>query len=249
MKIGIINLSTDPSITPALLEEIAAALEEQSFIDVASYRQTGGVTCRYYMGATGSVDPNTGAVVTSGMPAGTCPHFVYDYPDNAGELGDHFVTGDGLPVLRSFWGPTRDNGGTLLESLSVTMSHEHIEASENPYTNGWRDLPDGVTEEADEACDRVEGSSYVMNGTRVTVSNFLTPRAFRDGPGPYDRMSVLSTPFELPSDGYHIIRTGGPAGNTQAVFGEKYPAWKRALKMLPGSRANRRGCIWTIGVP
>lgn len=249
MDVGIINLSKDPAITRAVLEEIAAALEEQSFSDVARFRQTAGVLCRFYPDASAVVDTASGSVKTHGLPAGTAPHLVLDYPTDQGELGDHYATETGLPILRSFWGPNRDNGGTLFQDLSVTMSHEHIEASEDPYANGWWDWPDGETEEAEEACDRPEGSSYKRPGSHVAVSNFLSRRAERPGPGPYDFMGLFSRWDELPADGYRILRRGGPSGKTVADFGERYPEHKKALKMLSTSKASRRGVVWTLDTP
>jgi hypothetical protein len=242
VQVGVINLSKDPAITASVLEEIAAALEEQSFNDVAPARQSAGVPCRSYPDATAVVDVAAGGVTTQGLPDGVSPHLVLDYPTDQGELGDHYVTSDGLPILRSFWGPTRDGGGTLFDDLSVTMSHEHAEASEDPYANGWFLWPDGTTFEADEASDRVEAFKYKRDGSRVSVSNFLTPRAKRPGPGPYDFMGVLKAWDELPPECYRILWRDGVI---TAEFGARYPEDKKALKLLATSKASRRGVIWT----
>ena len=246
MQVGFINLSKDPVFTLAAVEEIADALQEQSFSDVAPFRQTAGVTCRYYPMASAKVNVASGKVATFGLPPGTSPHLILDNPSDQGELGDHYVTEEGLPILRSFWGPTKDNGGTLLDDFSVTASHEHIEASEDPYANDWIDWVDGKTEEADEACDRVEAYSYKRTGSRVSVSNFTSPRFKRPGPGPYDFMGVLSAWDELPANCYRIVRVGGPQGVTTPQFGRQYPDWKKALKMLPTSKATRRGVVWIV---
>jgi hypothetical protein len=245
MQVGVINLSQDPTVAPKL-EEIAAALEEQSFNDVAPFRQTAGVPCKYYPNATAQVDVASGAVTTTGLPDGCSPHLVLDYPQDQGELGDHYATDQGLPILRSFWGPTRDSGGDLTgpQGLSITMSHEHIEASEDPYADRWNDRPDGQTEEADEACDRCEIFSYKRDGSNVYVSDFLSPRAMRPGPGPYDFMGMLKNWDDLLPGCYVILRTGGPAGTVTPTFGENYPTHKLALKMLRTSKASRRGIVW-----
>jgi hypothetical protein len=246
MKVGVINLSRDPILTRAVLEEICFAIHEQSFNDVAPFRQTAGVPCTFYPSATATVNDQTGNVKTTGLPTDTCPHLILDYPNDPGELGDHYATADGLPILRSYWGPTRDEGGTPFNELSVTMSHEHHEAGEDPYANAWVDLPDGKTEKAIEVADEVEAFSYKASGSRVSVTNVVSPRSERPGPGPYDLMGVMKHWDDLLPNCYRIIRIGGPEGDVRAVFGEGYSEQKKALKMLRHSRATRRGVIWTV---
>lgn len=248
VRVGVVNLSKDPAVTRAVLEEICAAIEAQSFDDVAPFRQTAGVRCAFFPDATAVVDVASGRIVTRGLPPDTAPHLVLDYPTDQGELGDHYVTSEGLPILRSFWGPSRDEGGTLLDDLSMTMSHEHHEAGEDPYANAWVDLPDGRTEKAIEVADEVEAYGYKMPGSRVKVTNVVSPRSERPGPGPYDLMGVMTSWDELLPGCYRITRVGGPEGVVSAVFGEGYSETKKKLKMLPHSKATRRGVVWSFEV-
>jgi len=232
MQVGIVNLSKDPQITIAFSEEVANALEEQLYQDYAPFHQSAGFPVSVYSSL-------------SQLPPGTSPLAILDSPEDAGELGDHYVTNDGLPIGRAFWAPTRDNGGTLFDSptsLSVTLSHEILEMIGDPYINAWYDMPDGETEDAAELCDRVESLAYQRSGSKIFLSNFLGPRAFRSGPGPYDWMRQLTDPWDY-SQGYAIRRTGGPKGETRAIFGKAFPHWKKSLKHLKHTKATRRGCV------
>jgi hypothetical protein len=84
-------------------------------------------------------------------------------------------------------------------------------------------------------CDRVQADSYEIEG--VSVSNFLGPRAFREGTGPYDHMRLLRSPWEIRPGGYCIRRNGE---GIYPVWGAAVPAWVRELKMKGGSRTSRR---------
>ena len=63
--------------------------------------------------------------------------------------------------------------------MSVTLSHEVIEAYVDPDLNLWAEGP-RKTLWAYEACDPVEESSYTVSvdGRRVGVSNFVYPTWF-----------------------------------------------------------------------
>jgi hypothetical protein len=174
---------------------------------------------------------------------------IFDAASDPGILGYHDVSPTGKPYSKIFWQPIRDSGGSLCStdnSLSVTISHEALELIEDPYANAWNDIGDKYgTEDAHELCDRVEGDSYKIDG--VAVSNFLGPRAFRKGAGPYDYLGIqgdprgLLSPFETRPNAYAIRRTGGPLGDTQSIFGAEYPEHRKALKLAQGSRAALRG--------
>ncbi len=120
-------------------------------------------------------------------------------------------------------------------AVSATLSHEVLETIGDPYINWWADTPDG-DEEAIELCDRVEGDAYAIGN--VSVSNFLGPRAFSMGAGPYDRLGLLANAWDMTAGGYKIRRQGGPSGTVTQVFGAKMPAWKRAL--VKASRRHQR---------
>jgi hypothetical protein len=105
----------------------------------------------------------------------------------------------------------------------------------DPYVNWWADTNMVGEQECLELCDRVQADSYEIEG--VSVSNFLGPRAFRKGDGPYDLMRLLTDPWEIRSGGYCIRRKGA---DVYPVWSSGFPAWLRELKMHEGSRTFAR---------
>jgi hypothetical protein len=228
MNIVLVNHAKNTQVTESVLERIASAVEEQLQIHYANLWQSAGVAFQ--------------AVTPDKVRDTDSPLVVFDSADQAGALGYHAVTPQGLPYGKIFVTPILENGGTVLSgpnSLSVTISHEALEMRGDPYANFWADMGDDAgTEDALELSDRTEADAYLIEG--VAVSNFLGPRAFRDGPGPYDWMNLLKTPWEVRPGGYAIRRTGGPSGKYDNVWGEKYPDWKKELKLHPAARTARR---------
>jgi hypothetical protein len=229
-RIAFLNHSTDPKVTTVLLQEIAAACERQLHEHYAPFWQSAGIPVTALLFAQEA--KSTDALVV-----------VFDHADQAGVLGYHDVTPAGLPYGRVFLSPILESGGTCLtggNSLSCTLSHEVLEAVGDPYCNWWAEMGPKFPglEEALELCDRVEGDSYEID--RVSVSNFLGPRAFRHGTGPYDWLTFLHSPWELRPGGYAIRRRGGPGGSYEDVYGAEHPAWKRTGKTHPAARTARR---------
>ena len=111
-----------------------------------------------------------------------------------GVFGVHGVTASGRPYGSIEWRGS-------LDLLSATLSHELLEMKSNPYCNTWMQMPSGEMQ-ALEVCDRVSEDYYVLAG--ITVSNFLGPNAFRDGPGPYDWLRLLTRYDEVRPGGYAI---------------------------------------------
>jgi hypothetical protein len=152
-------------------------------------------------------------------------HLVDDISEAPDALAYHTVEATSMrPVLRLGVRICMAGGGLPL--LTSAMSHEAVETKCNPYVNRWVDMNDGVTEVCHEACDPVEGDSYEIEG--ITVSNFVGPRWFSDGPGPYDFLGRVLAPFTMTPHGYMVLRTGGPAGTQKQVFGDHVPEKKRA---------------------
>jgi len=166
------------------------------------------------------------------------PIVILDDADQAGALGYHTVDPLGRAWGRAFMGPIMVNGGTLKDgaaSLSVTLSHEALEVAADPYACFWSDATES-RQVALEVCDPVEGDAYEIDG--VSVSNFVTPRWFRGGPGPYDWMQKLEGPFAMTPGGYMIQRSSGDTGY---IWGEQFPGWKRAMKSHAAARSTKRG--------
>ena len=235
-SLALLTHSTDKAVDKSVLLKIAEALSRQLVDDYGNVWQSRGVPV-YTIGAEKDA-PDDSVLVT-----------IFDDSSDVGILGYHDVSPQGRAYAKVFWRPIKSNDGTLYQgdnSLSMTISHEALELLHDPYANLWTDMGDEAgTEEAHELCDRVEGDSYEIDG--VSLSNFLGPRAFRNGVGPYDFLSMqkdirgIKSPWEIRPNGYAIRRTGGPNGRTRSIFGAQYPDFKRELKMSRSSRAAIRG--------
>lgn len=235
MDLYLVNESKDATLTPAVVTQIAAAVQRQLI--------------EHWAPCYERIPPSLRVVAAEAdVPAGAPMMVILDNADEAGVLGYHTMTPEGRIYSPVFWEPIQVYGGTVdkgADSLSVTISHEAIELANDPTCNMLCDRPD-AGEEWYEPCDRVEGRSYEIDG--VSVSDFLTPKAFRDGPGPYTYMARaglaedLTERGEVAPAGYVDIREGGPGGAVRAVFGDKMPSYKRAQRESPhaASRCARR---------
>lgn len=169
------------------------------------------------------------------VPPGAWPIVIFDNADQAGVLGWHSEGPDGKPFGRVFVGPVLDNGGSALHgplTVASVLSHEVLEAYVDPTVNLSAQAPNGDTW-ALEVGDPVESNSYDVtvhdaNGVAhiVSVSDFVTPAFFDDSPAKGSKFShtgAATAPFKVAPGGYAVV-------NNQAVFGEKYPEWRRELK-------------------
>ncbi len=220
MKIYLVSASQNPLITRPLLDQLAEGLEEQQFAHLAPFWQSEGV----HIGVLDNITE---------LPKedGASPLVVYDHADQANALGWHtFNTQTGQVHGTAFLDPILQNGGDLLKganSLACTLSHEACEATVNPYVNLYV-FWDGTTAEPVEACDRVESDTYeASNGN--ALSNFLGPRAFRDGVGRFDWLGNLKNARDLSAGGY-CERLDITTGKTNTLWGDLMPEWKRELK-------------------
>lgn len=156
---------------------------------------------------------------------------LFDDSDQAGMLGFHDVTPLGNPYAKVFAKDTMRNGG----DVSVTLSHELLELVWDPQCSLFRPSEDGY-ELAQEACDACENDTYELDG--VKVSDFVLSAFFIESAhGPYDRLQLITRPFQTRPGGYQIRRKGDVIDQ---VFGDAYPAGKLASKAHPASRTARR---------
>lgn len=169
------------------------------------------------------------------MP-GAWPIQVFDDSDQAGTLGWHDLGPDGKPYGRVFVNEILQNSGSVLHgalSVSVTLSHEVLEAAGNPYLNRWEQGPEGF-EYAVELCDACEADSYELDG--VSVSNFLLPSYWRKNASGVrlDYMGSLTEPFSVGRGGYVIRRKDG-------VISQSFGAERldRAAKNHPAARTQQ----------
>ncbi len=229
IAVAIVNHSTHADLTPALLARVTKALMRQCVEDVMPL-------CQVVTPAL-SFDP------TGKTPAGASALVLFDNADQAGALGYHDETPQGMPYGRVFVHDILDNGGTIAtgaNSVPVTLSHELVEMIGNESVNRWADMGDGA-EVAYELCDPVESDSYDIDG--VPLSNFVLPAWF-DSNAPsdalYDKLGRLTRPLTITSGGYLIKRL--PGGKVENVFGALYPEWKKKLKQHPAARTMRVRC-------
>lgn len=216
MKIWLVNESSlAPDLTPSLLMQIAGAITTQACEHFASMWESSGTTVNV-------------TETAAAIPPDDSPIIITDDPLNPHALGDHELTATGRPQGRIYLGPILEHGGSLIQgawSVSAVISHEVLEMLGDPYATWWSDGADGL-EYALEVCDPVEGDAYEIDG--VSVSNFVGPRFFSPGPGPYDQMGKLSRGFSMTPGGYLITRS--PAGAVKLVYGAEFPEWKKPLK-------------------
>lgn len=172
-------------------------------------------------------------------PQGSDLLIILDDATQAGALGFHQVTPQGLPYARAFAKPVLDAGGTALQgsmSVSAVMSHEVCEWFADPLLSFWADGPDG--EYPLEICDPVQNDAYNMEG--VSVSNFVW-RPFFDqyaAPGTkLDQMGTVQKPFTTSMGGYLQVRK---AGSVQTILGARFPDWLQETKDFPAARSFRR---------
>ena len=230
MFIALTSVSKDPVVFP-VLERIAAAIEVQLYQHYATFWQSAGMNVRV-------VKPDDAILRRQDI----FPLVVYDTPDEAGTLGYHTINREAQSHGKVFWDVIKASGGDLLQgpgSLPTTISHEALEGVGNPYINAWVDL-DESTQEGVELADRCEADFYDIDG--ISVSDFLGPRAFRDGPGPYDWMNLLKSPWEIRPGGYVIRRKGDKVFN---VWGERYPENRKPIKTASFSRLATRQALLT----
>jgi len=232
MQFAIVNESKDAQISSGVVEQIAAAVERQLYEHYAPFWESSGAPVRVY--------PDLKSVPTQAALVA-----LLDSADQAGVLGYHDVTPDGRSYARVFWKPIRGSGGTLTSgsnSLSVTVSHEVLETIGDPYASFWGQDPSTGLLHALELCDACEAESYVVDG--ISVSNFVGPRFFRSGAGPYDWMSQMegqahiTRPFETLPGGYQIVATS--MSDVRNVFGKEYPEWRRPGKEHAAARTAKR---------
>lgn len=122
-------------------------------------------------------------------------------------------------------------------SVSVILSHEVCEMVVNPSVSGWSDTGKGWLV-ATEVCDPVQNDYYLIDG--VSVSNFCYPDFFSpvvSEDDKFDRMGILSAPFEIAPKGYVLNYEGG---NISTYFGAvPPPEWLMAMKAVQETRVLR----------
>ncbi len=132
---------------------------------------------------------------------------VFDNSDQAGALGYHDLTEDGLPLAKVF-------AATDIQYKSawtVTASHELLEMLVDPDINLFAFWQNGleIFFYGYEVCDACEADEFGYEIDGVLVSDFVYPawfEAFRKkGSTQFDYQNKIQSPFELLKGGYISI--------------------------------------------
>jgi hypothetical protein len=182
------------------------------------------------------------------VPDGSYVLGFFDTDDQPDALAWHSEDAQGNVFGRVNVGAILDNGGTPLSgglTVASALSHEVLEAMVDPNCNRWALDPDGKLW-AVEVGDPVESSSYDVrvDGTSVSVSDFVYPAWFDDSPAASSRTHHLDTgltPFTIDHGGYAVTWAAG--GQPSQEFGESYPEWKKTTKMSRLARTSRRVAV------
>lgn len=171
-----------------------------------------------------------------------------DDADQAGALGYHDKSPNGLPLGKAFVRTTLANGG----SISVTVSHELLEMLGDPDINLTAlagnllyayEVGDAV--EADDLGYEIEiPTGWPDAGRRILVSDFVLPSWFEEfrTSGPFAFRTNLSRPFELAPGGYiGILDLSHLNRGWQQLTARATSTAARALaRPRAGSRRSRR---------
>ncbi len=156
--------------------------------------------------------------VENQVPSGAWGIRFLDDADQAGALGYHELTEDGLPVSYVFVRTTLAAG----DKISVTASHELAEMLVDPGIQMWAEGPEG-TLWAYETADAVEETDFLVKN--IPMSNFVYPSFFesfrKPGSMQFDHLKKVSAPFTLLAGGYSLVRTGEVV---RKVFGSEAKA-------------------------
>jgi hypothetical protein len=226
IKISVMNASTvvqDTEVKPTV-----AALQKQVHNDFASIW---------------GVDADLSFVPTGSDPAsGSWWLVILDDSDQAGALGYHDLTEEGLPLGKVFAKSDLDAG----DKWSVTASHELLEMLADPDINLTAFVQNSETTGrlyAYEVCDACEADSdgYDIDGIRV--SNFVYPSWFesfrKPGSTQFDYGKQIDAPFKLRPGGYIGIFDVGTGSGWQQLTTERAALLYR-MRPRVGSRRERR---------
>jgi hypothetical protein len=237
-QISVINESTvlaDADVIP-----VVAALQQQVTND---FRPIWGIDAELTM-----IAQNTQP------PAGTWWLVILDDSDQAGALGYHDLTPDGLPIGKVFAASDLKAG----TSWSVTASHELLEMLADPNINLTvfvQNADTAGTLYAYEVADACEDDSFGYQVNNVLVSDFVYPAWFEtfrtEGSTQFDRMNKIQKPLQLLTGGYIGVFSVTDGSGWQQQTAERTPVNLRHRGHV-GSRRERRSISrnhWVVSLP
>ncbi len=168
---------------------------------------------------------------------------ILDDADQAGALGYHDVTDEGLPLGKVFARTTINDGG----KWTITASHELLEMLGDPEINLTVFVQDGNHPTgrlyAYEVCDACEDDEFGYAIDGVDVSDFVYPSWFesfrKKNSAQFDFKKHINAPLELIKGGYigYFDVSGG--SGWQQLTAKGAPLDYRARPRV-GSRRERR---------
>jgi len=174
-------------------------------------------------------------------PAGSWLLGIFDNSDQAGALGYHDLTQNGLPLGKIFAGTDAQYNS----SWSVTASHELLEMLGDPDINltVFRQQNDGTgVLYAYENCDACEDDSFGYQIDNVLVSDFVLPswfEEFHQAGTQYDFKGYVKDAFGLLKGGYIGVYNVTSGNGWTQLTGDK-TAMTYKMRPAPGSRRERR---------
>lgn len=165
---------------------------------------------------------------------------VLDDSDQAGALGYHDLTDQGLPLSKVF----AKSDITFGDSWTVTCSHELLEMLVDPNINLTVLEQDdkGSRLYAYEVCDACEADQFAYEIDGIRVSDFVYPAWFESfrarGSTQFDYRGEIQAPFELLSGGYIGVNEIGSLGGWTQITAQK--TFNVRSRAPVGSRRERR---------
>jgi len=226
IQISVINAST--VVTDDDVRPVVDALQKQVTSD---FFPAWGVNAQLNFVTTGSTPP-----------ANTWWLTILDDTDQAGALGYHDLTPDGLPIGKAFAGTDLKYG----TQWSVTASHELLEMLADPNINltvfVQNDQSTGILY-AYEVCDACEGDQFAYQIGKVLVSDFVFPSWFESfrtmGSTQFDQTKQIQNPLQLLAGGYIGVFDVNSGSGWQQQTAEKKPT-ETLNRGNVGSRRERR---------
>lgn len=171
-----------------------------------------------------------------------------DNSDQAGALGYHDVTAEGLPLGKVFVKESITSG----LSWSTTASHEVLEMLGDPAINLC--VLNGNTLYAYEVCDSPEDDRFAYHINGVLVSDFVFPswfETFRVAGTQFDQRKHITAPLQLLPGGYIGVYNISNGSGWQQITAKEGPIEYRMRPKIGSRRDKRRipRSQWMLSTP